>query len=258
MISESSSPDAVPFLEQNIPPETEPRGAKMVNMDNNEVAYVYDGDESGTVLVDRPPYGFEDIDGNSIYIERASPSNSKSSTDVRARQVKQRHIDVVVNKVARQSNERSRRALTVYECEECGKFVRYPSKIREHRRSHAGVKPYECHRCGRRFAQKGGLTCHMRLHTGERPYICTWDCGKSFHSNSALKMHERSHNGERPFSCEFCGKLFSKRSHCRRHELSIHSREIALRAAQQFGLAAAGADEDCLREVDCDSCEIAR
>ncbi|KAJ1349807.1 hypothetical protein KIN20_005461 [Parelaphostrongylus tenuis] len=227
------------------------KGTQMIDMDDNETTtYYYDTDENGeAVLVDRSPYDFENSDANSIYIEEVPPSNLKSSTDLRMRSAKQRHIDVIVNKVACRTDGRPRRQLTVYECEECGRIIRYPSKIKEHRRTHSGLKPFECVHCGQRFSQKGGLTCHMRLHTGERPYACTWDCGKSFHSNSALKMHERTHNGERPYSCAFCGKLFSKRSHSKRHELAVHPREIAHRAAQASGLAAAGPDEDRLREV---------
>ncbi|XGW24001.1 hypothetical protein V3C99_005870 [Haemonchus contortus] len=228
------------------------RGAQMVHIDEDGATYFYEGEETGELIVDGAAYDYQnmDVEGNNIFIEESVPSTSKSSNDLRMRLAKQRHIDFVVNKVARRTNNgRTRRPLTIYECEECGKIIRYPSKIEEHRRSHNGVKPHQCHHCGQRFSQKGGLTCHLRLHTGERPYHCTWDCGKSFHSNSALKMHERTHNGDRPYSCEICGKLFSKRSHCQRHEQSVHPRETARRAAHQFGLAAAGDDEDRLRDV---------
>lgn len=225
------------------------RGTQMVHIDEDGSAYFYEGEDAGEILVDGASYDYHNIEGNSIYIEDSMPSASKSSTDLRMRLAKQRHIDFVVNKVARRNNGRSRRPLTIYECEDCGKIIRYPSKIEEHRRSHSGLKPHECLHCGQRFSQKGGLTCHMRLHTGERPYQCTWDCGKSFHSNSALKMHERTHNGDRPYSCGICGKLFSKRSHCQRHEAAVHPRETARRAAHQIGLAAAGEDEARLRDV---------
>ncbi|KAK6725745.1 hypothetical protein RB195_004206 [Necator americanus] len=225
------------------------RGTQMVHIDENGATYeIYDGEEGGTLLIEGAPYDFQNIQDDNVYIEEAVASTSKSASDVRMRLAKQRHIDFVVNKVARRSNGRLKRPLTIYECEDCGKIIRYPSKIEEHRRSHTGAKPHQCPHCGQRFSQKGGLTCHIRLHTGERPYTCTWDCGKSFHSNSALKMHERTHNGERNHSCGICGKLFSKRSHCQRHEMSVHPREAARRAAH-FGLAAAGADEARLRDV---------
>ncbi|WKX88754.1 hypothetical protein Q1695_008406 [Nippostrongylus brasiliensis] len=225
------------------------RGSQVVHIDEDGATYFYDGEETGELLVDGASFDYQNVEGNSIYIEDSIPSTSKANNDVRMRLAKQRHIDFVVNKVARRSNGRTRRPLTIYECEDCGKIIRYPSKIEEHRRSHNGVKPHECPQCGQRFAQKGGLTCHMRLHTGERPFHCTWDCGKSFHSSSALKMHEKTHNGDRPYSCELCGKLFSKRWHCQRHEASVHPRETARRAAHQFGLAAAGEDVDRLRDV---------
>ncbi|VDL78894.1 unnamed protein product [Nippostrongylus brasiliensis] len=170
------------------------RGSQVVHIDEDGATYFYDGEETGELLVDGASFDYQNVEGNSIYIEDSIPSTSKANNDVRMRLAKQRHIDFVVNKVARRSNGRTRRPLTIYECEDCGKIIRYPSKIEEHRRSHNGVKPHECPQCGQRFAQKGGLTCHMRLHTGERPFHCTWDCGKSFHSSSALKMHEKTHN----------------------------------------------------------------
>ncbi|VDO53638.1 unnamed protein product [Haemonchus placei] len=242
VVSDANPSVAVPLLEQGISMENEmineldmfvPEGQRFQKVE------MFQNVENGPDIAVVEDTGM--LDGQHI---------SKSSNDLRMRLAKQRHIDFVVNKVARRTNNgRTRRPLTIYECEECGKIIRYPSKIEEHRRSHNGVKPHQCHHCGQRFSQKGGLTCHLRLHTGERPYHCTWDCGKSFHSNSALKMHERTHNGDRPYSCEICGKLFSKRSHCQRHEQSVHPRETARRAAHQFGLAAAGDDEDRLRDV---------
>ena len=59
-----------------------------------------------------------------------------------------------------------RRPPTIHQCEDCGKILKYPSKIAEHRRSHTGERPHTCPHCNMGFSQKGALKCHIRLHTG--------------------------------------------------------------------------------------------
>uniref|UniRef100_A0A915DWF9 C2H2-type domain-containing protein n=1 Tax=Ditylenchus dipsaci TaxID=166011 RepID=A0A915DWF9_9BILA len=43
-----------------------------------------------------------------------------------------------------------KKPLTYYKCDVCGKLLRYPSKIEEHRRSHTGEKPFPCTQCDKR------------------------------------------------------------------------------------------------------------
>uniref|UniRef100_A0A1I7WP58 Zinc finger protein n=1 Tax=Heterorhabditis bacteriophora TaxID=37862 RepID=A0A1I7WP58_HETBA len=242
------------------------------HLNGGEIIPIEDGEGTSYEVYDghdllEEAYEYADDDGNIVYLSTGVPNATKACRELRMRMLKERHIDLVVNKVAGQRHSHRKRPLTVYECEECGKILRYPSKIEEHRRSHTGDKPHECPQCGQKFSQKGALKCHMRLHTGiyfscinavsimvvfsylgERPFHCTWDCGKSFVSSSALRMHEKSHSGERPFACGVCGRLFTKRSHCQRHEITVHPSESA-RPPIPSGLAAAGKDEDTLRDV---------
>jgi hypothetical protein len=168
-----------------------------------------------------------------------------------------------------------KKPLTYYKCDICGKLLRYPSKIEEHRRSHTGEKvdlfvfgdfwayftttnkcfqPFPCSQCHKRFTQKGALRCHERLHTGcgvihkeicptinvsgEKPYLCRWDCGRGFVSASARLMHENTHAGIRSFACKFCGQLFAKKYHVERHEK--RHKHLAASAKVLTGLEAAG------------------
>jgi hypothetical protein len=71
-----------------------------------------------------------------------------------ARLARSRHIDAVVRRVASKSR---RRKPTLHQCEDCGKVLKYPSKIAEHRRSHTGERPHICPQCGMGFSQKGAL-----------------------------------------------------------------------------------------------------
>lgn len=80
-----------------------------------------------------------------------------------ARLARTRHIETVVRRVAAKPR---RRAPTIHQCEDCGKILKYPSKIAEHKRSHTGERPHMCPQCGLAFSQKGALKCHVRLHTG--------------------------------------------------------------------------------------------
>ncbi|KAI1707087.1 zinc-finger double domain-containing protein [Ditylenchus destructor] len=134
-----------------------------------------------------------------------------------------------------------KKPLTYYKCDICGKLLRYPSKIEEHRRSHTGEKPFPCLHCDKRFTQKGALRCHERLHTGEKPYPCRWECGRSFVSASARLMHENTHAGIRSFACKYCGQLFAKKYHVERHEKRHKSPSYSIPSVKALtGLEAAG------------------
>lgn len=148
--------------------------------------------------------------------------------------------------VVMKPSSKPRRRATIHQCEDCGKILKYPSKIAEHRRSHTKEKPHSCTECGASFSQKGALKCHLRLHTGERPYPCTWECGRSFVSASARQMHEKMHTGEKRFICSVCGHLFSKKFHMQRHMSTLHpDREDE----GSTGLDAAGEDARVLAET---------
>uniref|UniRef100_A0A0N4Z468 BTB domain-containing protein n=1 Tax=Parastrongyloides trichosuri TaxID=131310 RepID=A0A0N4Z468_PARTI len=61
----------------------------------------------------------------------------------------------------------------------------------------------------------------------EKPYKCDYhNCFKTFANKHLLKKHQFTHTGIRPHGCTFCGKRFSRRDNCLRHERS-HINEFA-------------------------------
>ncbi|XP_068166129.1 zinc finger protein ZFP2-like [Antennarius striatus] len=107
-----------------------------------------------------------------------------------------------------------------FQCDTCGKILKYESRLIIHLRSHTGEKLYSCKICGKEFKQNGVLTRHMRIHTDEKPFLCKI-CGKGFVQMSNLKRHSRTHTGEKPFSCQLCSKRYRFDStlkwHMRKH-----------------------------------------
>uniref|UniRef100_A0A915CA52 C2H2-type domain-containing protein n=1 Tax=Parascaris univalens TaxID=6257 RepID=A0A915CA52_PARUN len=87
---------------------------------------------------------------------------------------------------------RRRRPAQLFDCTQCGKTFKHPSKIAEHMRVHTGEKPYRCDICGTRFTQGGPLKVHLRTHNGIRPYKCEY-CERTFASSSHRKTHEKTH-----------------------------------------------------------------
>ncbi|GMT28026.1 hypothetical protein PFISCL1PPCAC_19323, partial [Pristionchus fissidentatus] len=199
-----------------------------VHDNNHQDDYIYEdgnmfeegeeGDEMGDTME------YVDEDGNIFYQVHHKPNGGRSDHHIRL--MKNRHMEMIVRKVAEDPNDMRKKPSTVEECDICGKILKYPSRIEAHRRMHSQVKLFQCPHCVKQFAQKSSLNVHMRKHTGERTYLCTWECGKSFYSSSALRLHEKSHSGERKHSCSVCGQLFSKRSHVVRHEKNRHSSVI--------------------------------
>ncbi|XP_078425474.1 uncharacterized protein LOC144697355 [Cetorhinus maximus] len=72
-------------------------------------------------------------------------------------------------------------------------------------------KPWECGDCGKGFKTPSKLEIRRRSHTGERPFTC-FVCGKGFRDLYTLRSHKRVHTGERPFTCSVCGKRFTQSS----------------------------------------------
>ncbi|CEF68970.1 Zinc finger, C2H2 domain and Zinc finger C2H2-type/integrase DNA-binding domain and Zinc finger, C2H2-like domain-containing protein [Strongyloides ratti] len=55
----------------------------------------------------------------------------------------------------------------------------------------------------------------------DKPFKCDFEsCLKTFSNKHLLKKHQFTHTGIRPHSCTYCGKKFSRKDNCLRHERS--------------------------------------
>uniref|UniRef100_A0A1I8MIF7 C2H2-type domain-containing protein n=1 Tax=Musca domestica TaxID=7370 RepID=A0A1I8MIF7_MUSDO len=86
-------------------------------------------------------------------------------------------------------------------------------------------KPYECQICGRVVRFRPNFIKHMRVHTGQQSerhkYKCEV-CHKEFMSFEYFKVHKKIHNENVNLTCEICGKQFSALASLRGHS-KLHS-----------------------------------
>lgn len=107
-----------------------------------------------------------------------------------------------------------------WECEICGKVLKYKNSLVRHYRSHSSKKLFECSICNLKLSQYQNLIAHMRIHTGEKPFQCTVKgCLRFFRQRSNLNCHMRKHSRNKPFECTICKRAFFTIS-----ELKIHER----------------------------------
>jgi hypothetical protein len=97
----------------------------------------------------------------------------------------------------------------------CTFLVTIPAKSSPGQPSQSVKQP-----CGMAFKCKSRLQDHIRTHSDERPYVCTWaGCGMRFRQGTHLRGHINSvHTKSVTWPCARCGKLWTRKENCRRHE----------------------------------------
>lgn len=110
--------------------------------------------------------------------------------------------------VVRSGIDSSSRILQEFECEVCGKKMKYKSNYTNHMKTHGPEhskpikadpdsppkKIYLCSICGRNCGSSSNLTVHMRRHNGQAICSCSV-CGKGYPRKADLVMHMRKHTG---------------------------------------------------------------
>ena len=153
-----------------------------------------------------------------------------------------RHIESVHEKIRK------------YPCFECPKRFKQQTHLKEHiKLVHDKKKRYNCSICGKNFHKKINLQEHILLSSEEGKckidfenddtlpepnleFPMDWNgqdiskfinkctvCGKIFSSKSHLKRHVESvHEKLKRFQCDFCEKKYYQKSHLQEHVLAAH------------------------------------
>ncbi|XP_063391903.1 uncharacterized protein LOC134677387 [Cydia fagiglandana] len=108
------------------------------------------------------------------------------------------------------------------ECEVCGKYFQFESKLKHHMLVHTGEKPYKCDICEKAFNSSYSLNTHKLIHANSKPYKCTF-CPYACRDSSTLRKHKERHTGKtKYYTCSVCNVSFSTRVTLKVHIAEKH------------------------------------
>ena len=110
-----------------------------------------------------------------------------------------------------------------YDCDECGKSVRY-LKDHKNRRHSENTKTLNCKICDKSFHYKQNLKVHIKRNHDKKIFNCD-QCNFSASLNSFLKQHLLIH-GDPTIKCEDCEYKTTRKSCLNRHRKIQHNQEI--------------------------------
>ncbi|KAL6083377.1 hypothetical protein STEG23_000763 [Scotinomys teguina] len=105
----------------------------------------------------------------------------------------------------------------------CEEAFSNSSDLVNHENSHIGKERANSRQSAKMLKYAKCFEKHKVPVTGEKPYACE-HCGKDFSERSSCTRHERVHTAEKLFACKDFGNTFSYHSHLKSHE-RIHTGE---------------------------------
>uniref|UniRef100_A0A1A9UT22 C2H2-type domain-containing protein n=1 Tax=Glossina austeni TaxID=7395 RepID=A0A1A9UT22_GLOAU len=110
-----------------------------------------------------------------------------------------------------------------YKCEVCHKEFMSFEYFKVHKKIHNENVNLTCEICGKVFSALASLRGHSKLHSGVKLHKCDV-CGKGFGQRYNLKIHARTHTGDFPFECKICKKKLHTQSSLQNH-MQVHQRD---------------------------------
>ncbi|XP_026545334.1 zinc finger and SCAN domain-containing protein 2-like [Notechis scutatus] len=121
-----------------------------------------------------------------------------------------------------------------YKCWHCSQAFGSSLDLLAHERTHVDEKLYICSHCGEKMRIRAGQVSHICSHCGknfgwipkeklsadrERCFMCS-ECGKCYTRRTDCLKHQKTHAGEKLFLCTVCGEKFASYTSLKMHQVA--------------------------------------